>query len=151
MHRGTGRSCADGSPGVNSKNRQVIDEFRANGGVVTVRPPNGPILLLHTKGARTGRALVTPLIYRSEGDAYVVLASRGGWKANPAWYYNLLANPDAFVEVAEDAFAVTAEIVEGEERDRLFALHAEAYPQFDYYQGKTKRRIPVIVLRRRAT
>jgi deazaflavin-dependent oxidoreductase (nitroreductase family) len=136
---------------VNTKNRQVIEEFRANGGVVTVRPPNGPILLLHTKGAKTGRAVVTPLIYRSEDDAYVVLASRGGWKANPAWYHNLVANPDALIEVGTETVAVTAEIAEGEEYERLFALHAEAYPQFEYYRGKTKRRIPVIVLRPRAT
>ena len=151
MRLETGRSYADGCRRLNAKNRQVIEEFRANRGKVTVKPPNGPILLLHTKGARTGKPVVTPLIYRSEDDAYVVLASRGGWKANPAWYYNLVANPDAFIEVGPTAFAVRAEIAEGEERDRLFALHAQAYPQFDYYQGKTRRRIPVIVLRRRVT
>jgi deazaflavin-dependent oxidoreductase (nitroreductase family) len=135
---------------MNAKTRQVIEEFRAGGGVVTVRPPNGPILLLHTRGAKTGRALVTPLIYRRDGDDYVVLASMGGWKTNPAWYYNLVANPDAFIEVGADAFEAAASVVEGEERARLLALHAEAYPQFEYYQGKTKRRIPVILLRRRA-
>lgn len=133
---------------MNAKNRQVIEEFRANGGVVNVRPPNGPILLLHTVGAKSGRRLVTPLIYRAEADDYVVLASMGGWKTNPAWYHNLVANPAAFIEVGTESFSVTAEIAEGEERDRLFALHAQAYPQFDYYQGKTSRRIPVIVLRR---
>ena len=133
---------------MNAKNRQVIEEFRANGGVVNVRPPNGPILLLHTVGAKSGRHLVTPLIYRADGDDYVVLASMGGWKRNPAWYHNLIANPEAFIEVGREQIAVTAEIVEGEERDRLFALHATEYPQFDYYQTKTSRRIPVVVLRR---
>ena len=136
---------------MNAKNRQVIEEFRANGGVVNVRPPNGPVLLLHTVGARSCRHLVTPLIYRAEANDYVVLASMGGWKTNPAWYHNLVAKPDAFVEVGTEQFLVTAAIVEGEERDRLFALHAEAYPQFDYYQRKTSRQIPVIVLRRRTT
>src|SRR5688572_11132802 len=105
----TGKSCAD-SPyrHVNAKNRQVIEEFRANGGVVSVRPPNGPILLLHTVGAKSGRHLVTPLIYRADGDDYVVLASMGGWKTNPAWYHNLVANPETFVEVGREQFAVTA-------------------------------------------
>jgi len=134
---------------MNAKNRQVVEEFRANGGVVTVRPPNGPILLLHTVGAKSGRHLVTPLIYRADGNAYVVLASMGGWRRNPAWYHNLASNPDVLVEVGPEQFRVTAAIVEGEERDRLFALHVEAYPQFDYYQRKTSRRIPVIVLRPR--
>ena len=131
---------------MNKKNQQVIDEFRANGGVVTITPPHGPVLLLHTKGARTGRELVTPLIYRPEGDCYVVLASMGGWKTNPAWYYNLVANPGASIEVGMQTLDVTAVVAEGAERERLFVLHCEAYEQFAYYQGKTKRQIPVIVL-----
>ena len=131
---------------MNAKNRRVIEEFRANGGVVSVRPPNGPILLLHTRGARSGKSLVTPLIYRREGDSYVVLASMGGWKTNPAWYYNLCAHPEASIEVGASAFPVRAQVVEGEERGRLFALHAEAYPQFEYYRSKTRRQIPVILL-----
>ena len=134
---------------MNKKNRQVIEEFRANRGVVTVTPPNGPVLLLHTRGARTGRPLLTPLIYRQHDDCYVVLASMGGWKTNPAWYYNLLAHPDVLIEVGTDTLEVRAIVTTGEERERLFALHAQAYPQFDYYQAKTKRLIPVILLQPR--
>jgi deazaflavin-dependent oxidoreductase (nitroreductase family) len=133
---------------VNKKNRQVIEEFRANGGVVTVTPPNGPILLLHTRGARTGREVLTPLIYRKDGGRFVVLASMGGWKRNPAWYYNLVANPEATIEVGAEVLAVRARVTSGEERERLFGLHAEAFPQFAYYQGKTTRLIPVVVLDR---
>ena len=132
--------------GLNQKNRQVIEEFRANGGIVTVTPPNGPILLLHTRGARTGRELVTPLIYRREGDCYVVAASMGGWRTNPAWYYNTVANPEASVEVGTETLRVLARTTEGPERQRLFDAHCNAYPQFAYYQGKTKRTIPVVVL-----
>ena len=132
-----------------SKNEQVIDEFRAYAGVVTVTPPNGPILLLHTRGAKTGRKLVTPLIYRRDGSTYVIAASMGGWKTNPAWYYNLVANPDASIEVGTQTRDVTAVVSEGAERERLFAAHCETYPQFAYYQGKTKRQIPVIVLKPR--
>jgi deazaflavin-dependent oxidoreductase (nitroreductase family) len=131
---------------LSQKNRQVIEEFRANGGVVTVKPPNGPILLLHTRGAKTGRPVVTPLIYRPEGDSFVVLASMGGWKTNPAWYYNLVANPEASIEVGAQTLDVTAAVAEGLERARLFELHCATYPQFAYYQSKTKRAIPVVVL-----
>lgn len=139
---------------MSQKNRQVIEEFRANGGIVTVRPPNGPVLLLHTRGAKSGRDCLTPLIYRKDGARYVVVASMGGWKTNPAWYYNLLAEPQAFqafVEVGSETFAVTAIITHGEERERLFDLHAETYPQFAFYQSKTTRIIPVIVLERTAS
>lgn len=131
---------------MNKKNRQVIEEFRANGGVVNVTPPNGPILLLHTRGAKTGKHVLTPLIYRKDGDRYIVLASMGGWKTNPAWYYNLVAHPDVRIEVGTQVLNARASVATGQERDCLFARHAEAYPQFAYYQGKTKRVIPVVIL-----
>ena len=132
---------------MNKKNRQVIEEFRANGGIVTVTPPNGPILLLHTTGARTGKACLTPLIYLQLGAAYVVAASMGGWKRNPDWYYNLLAHPEASIEVGPATLTVEAVIATGEERNGLFGRLAEAYPQFAYYQRKTSRTIPVVVLK----
>ena len=133
---------------LNQKNRQVIDEFRANGGVVDVMPPRGPILLLHSKGARTGRECLTPLMYLKDGDRYVVYASKGGTPGNPDWYYNLVANPRTLIEVGVDVFAVMAVVARGEVREELFARQSADYPQFAYYQGKTKRRIPVIVLER---
>ena len=145
---GVHRLVATTAPLRNNKNLRVIEEFRANGGFVTVRPPNGLLLLLHSRGARTGRECVTPLIYRKDGERYVVLASMGGWKTHPAWYYNLVANPQALIEVGSEVLAVNAVITEGEERERLFLLHAESYPQFAYYQRKTARVIPVIVLER---
>ena len=134
---------------MNKKNRQVIEEFRANGGVVTVTPPNGPVLLLHTKGARTGKPCLTPLIFLRDGESYVVAASMGGWKRNPDWYYNLLAHPVATIEAGTATVAVTAEIATSEKRDALFERMSAAYPQFAYYQGKTTRTIPMILLRPR--
>jgi deazaflavin-dependent oxidoreductase (nitroreductase family) len=131
---------------MNQKNRQVIDEFRAGRGVVTVTPPRGPVLILHTRGARSGRACETPLMFTRDGGRYVILASRGGSAKNPDWYYNLLAHPDALIEVGAGSLAVTASVAVGEERERLFAMQAEVYPQFAYYQSKTRRVIPVIVL-----
>ncbi len=133
---------------MNQKNRQVIEEFRATGGVVNVTPPRGPILILHSKGAKTGRECVTPLIYLEDGDRYVVFASRDGSRRNPDWYYNLVVHPDASVEVGTEALTVTATVAEGDERDLLFSRQATAFPQFAYYQGKTQRRIPVITLER---
>ncbi len=133
---------------MNQKNRQVIEEFRATGGVVSVTPPRGPVLILHSKGAKTGRECVTPLMYLQDGARYIIFASRGGSWRNPDWYHNLIANPAASIEVGTEAFAITAVITQGEERDRLFERQAAAFPQFAYYQRKTKRRIPVIALER---
>ena len=131
---------------MNKKNRQVIEEFRANGGIVAVTPPNGPILLLHTKGARTGRPCLTPLIYLKDGDGYIVAASMGGWKRNPDWYYNLRAHHQATIEVGVKTMAVRAAVAACGEREALFERLSAAYPQFAYYQGKTSRTIPVILL-----
>lgn len=137
-------------PILNKKNRQVIEEFRANGGIVTVTPPRGPILLLHSKGAKTSRECITPLMYLEDGARFVIFASRGGSGRNPDWYYNLAANPEASIEVGTEAFTVTASVVEGNERDSLFQRQAHDFPQFAYYQGKTKRVIPVISLERQS-
>lgn len=131
---------------MNKKNRQVIEEFRANGGVVTVSPPRGPVLLLHSRGAKTGREVVTPLLFTRDAGRYVIIASMGGWKRNPDWYYNLIANPDASIEVGTDVLQVTAIEQHGAIREELFARQSAEYPQFDYYQGKTTRVIPLIVL-----
>lgn len=133
---------------LNQKNQQVIDEFRANGGIVTVTPPRGPVLILHSKGAKTGRECVTPLMYLQDDNRYVIFASRGGSGRNPDWYYNLVANPAASIEVGTEAFAVTAVVLEGDERDSCFMRQATDFPQFAYYQGKTNRKFPVISLTR---
>ena len=133
---------------MNQKNRQVIEEFRANGGIVLATPPRGPILIVHSKGARTGRECVTPLMYMQDGERYIIFASMGGARRNPDWYHNLVANPRASIEVGTETFAVIAAVTEGTERAHLFARQATAYPQFAYYQGKTKRSIPVIALER---
>ncbi len=74
----------------------------------------------------------------------------GGARRNPDWYYNLVANPEAKIEVGTEAFAVMAAVIEDDERDSLFARQANAFPQFAYYQRKTRRRIPVISLERAA-
>jgi len=128
-------------------NRKVIDEFRANGGRVAAFSRQPLLLLTHT-GARTGATRTNPLAYFTDDDRYVVVASKGGAPTNPDWYHNLLANPSATVEVGTEAFAVTAEQVSPEERERLWAKITERNPAFAEYEGKTGRTIPVMILRR---
>jgi deazaflavin-dependent oxidoreductase (nitroreductase family) len=105
-------------------------------------------LLLTTTGAKSGRPYTTPVMYLPDGDRVVVFASKGGAPTNPDWYHNLLANPHVTVEVGTDSYEADAKVLTGEERDRLYARQAEAYPGFAEYQEKTQRVIPVVALHR---
>lgn len=130
-------------------NRDVIAQFRANGGEIKEGIFKGsPIVLLTTKGARTGATHTTPLVHTRDGDHYVVIASKGGAPTNPAWYHNLVANPGVTVEVGPEKFQARATVARGEERDRLFNAQAALMPGFAEYQRNTTRRIPVVVLER---
>jgi deazaflavin-dependent oxidoreductase (nitroreductase family) len=137
---------SDASP--NNWNQKIIDEFRANAGKVGGMFAHADLLLLTTTGAKTGRRLTSPLMYNTDGDRLLVFASKGGAPSNPAWYHNLLANPQVTVEVGTETFEARAVPVTGEERDRLYSHHAAQYPQFAEYQTKTSRTIPVIALER---
>lgn len=130
-------------------NRQVIDEFHANGGKVGGPFEGAPLLLLTTTGAKSSKKYTTPLMYMPDGDRMLIFASKGGAPTNPDWYHNLVAHPNATVEVGTDRFDVTATVVTGEERDRLYAEQATRYPGFAEYQEKTSRRIPVVALKRK--
>ncbi len=107
------------------------------------------ILLLTTNGRNSGEPRTTPLIHRTDGDRWVVVASKGGAPAHPSWYENLQADPDATIEVREETVPVRASTAQGEERDRLWALMSEVWPAYDDYQTRTDREIPVVVLTRR--
>lgn len=135
-------------PNVNDWNSQVIAEFRTNGGKVK-QFGRQPLLLLHTKGAKSGQERINPLAYLADGDRLLIFASRAGSPNNPDWYYNLIAHPDVTVEVGTEKFGVTASVVEGEERDRLYAKQSSVNPAFAEYQQKTTRKIPVIALARK--
>ena len=130
------------------RNRRVIAEFRANGGKVGGPFEGRPMLILHTTGAKSGQPRVTPLVYLPDGDRYLVFASMGGAPNNPAWYHNLIANPNVEIEVGTEKLAAKATVLTGEERDRYYAIQAERAPQFGDYQRKTTRKIPVIALER---
>jgi deazaflavin-dependent oxidoreductase (nitroreductase family) len=107
------------------------------------------ILLLTTEGRTSGEPRTTPLIHRTDGDRWVVVASKGGAPEHPGWYQNLLANPEATIEVKAQEIPVRATTATGEERSRLWALMAEVWPAYDDYQKKTDREIPVVVFTRR--
>jgi deazaflavin-dependent oxidoreductase (nitroreductase family) len=127
-------------------NVSIIDEFRANAGRVGGNFEGAPILLLHTRGARTGEPRVHPTMYLLDGERYLVFASKAGADTNPAWYHNLLANPDTTIEVGGDELAVHATELKGAERDQWYAEQARRYPGFAGYERKTSRVIPVMAL-----
>jgi deazaflavin-dependent oxidoreductase (nitroreductase family) len=137
-------------PEVNDWNRAIVDEFRANGGKVGGQFEGAPLLLLTTTGAKSGKPRTAPVMYLTEGDRLYVFASKAGAPTHPDWFHNLLANPVATVEVGTDRYDVKPTPLEGEERDRVFALQAERYPGFKEYEEKTKgtRTIPVVALER---
>ena len=132
----------------NDWNRNVIDEFHANDGVVGGMFEGMPLLLLHHTGAKSGAERVNPLVYLSDGDNYVIFASKGGAPTSPDWFHNIRANPSTTIEVGTETIPVTARVAEGEERERLWTTQKEVAPQFAEYESKTDRIIPAVVLER---
>jgi len=131
-------------------NRKIIEEFRANDGVVGGPFEGVPILLLHHTGARTATERVNPLAYQPLGDDFAVFASKGGSPTNPDWYHNVRAHPKVKVEVGRDRFDAVAREAEGDERERIWSVQKERVAAFAGYEEKTKgeREIPVIILER---
>lgn len=107
------------------------------------------ILLLTSEGRKSGEPRTTPLIHRTDGDRWIVVASKGGAPQNPSWFENLRANPHAEIQVRGETVPVAAATAEGEERIRLWSLMTEVWPAYDDYQRKTTREIPVVVFSRR--
>lgn len=133
----------------NDFNGQIIAEFREHSGKVGGRFAGAPMLLLHTTGAKSRAERINPLVFRPEGDAWVVFASKGGAPSNPDWYHNLVAHPDVSIEVGTETVNVRARVAEGAERDQIWAAQKSAVPQFAEYERNTNRQIPVVVLERR--
>ena len=106
------------------------------------------ILLLTTKGRKTGEPRTTPLIYAEDGDDYVIVASKGGAPEHPGWYENLAKDPSVELQVLGDVFPAQARLAEGDERERLWRKANEVWPHYDEYATKTDREIPVVVLER---
>jgi deazaflavin-dependent oxidoreductase (nitroreductase family) len=128
-------------------NGKIIAEFRANGGKVGGPFAGADILLLHHTGARSGTERVSPLGYQRVGDSFAVFGSKAGAPENPAWYHNLIAHPDASIEVGTETLPVRARLAEPAERDVLWDRQKERVPHFAQYEEKAApRKIPVIVL-----
>jgi deazaflavin-dependent oxidoreductase (nitroreductase family) len=129
---------------VNDHIKQYLDSDGAEGH----QWRGATILLLTTTGRRTGTRHRTALIYRQDGDNYVIVASKGGAPKHPSWFLNLNANSEVRVRVKDQEFAGRARVAEGAERDRLWPLMVEVWPDYAKYQTKTDRQIPVVVIER---
>lgn len=133
-------------------NMKTITEFQAKQGR-GIGPFGDHLILMTAKGAKSGEAITTPLVYGREGDGYIIAASKGGAPANPLWFGNIEANPEVEIEVASDGgtekFKARAHVVESRaERDRLYEEMSRIWPAFKDYQTKTDRVIPVVILDR---
>jgi deazaflavin-dependent oxidoreductase (nitroreductase family) len=134
---------------MNDFNQGIIEEFRANSGVVGGPFAGSPVVLISTTGAKSGDPRTNPLVCLPEDNGTIyIFGSAGGGPKNPDWYYNLLTHPEVGVEIGTEQFAATATPVTGTERDAVYARQAEAFPAFADYEKQTTRTIPVIALNR---
>ena len=106
------------------------------------------VLLLTTRGHRSGRETTTPLIYAMDGSNAVVVASKAGAPEHPAWYRNLVADPEVHVQILAECFQARARTAVAEERERLWLLMNQVWPHYAEYADRTEREIPVVVLER---
>jgi len=121
--------------------------YDRSGGRIGASLAGRRMLLLRTVGAKTGQARTAALLYVTEGDDYAVIASKGGDDRHPGWYHNLMTDPDVEIQVGPETIPVRARVAEGDERDRLWAAADEVNKgQYDTYQSRTDRLIPVVVL-----
>jgi deazaflavin-dependent oxidoreductase (nitroreductase family) len=111
---------------------------------------NGTTALLFThKGRKSGQMRTNAIIFTGVGDRYAIIASKGGSPTHPGWYHNVCADPNVEVQIKGDKFAATARTAESPEREKLWAEAIKQWPNFDVYQSRTDRKIPVVVLERK--
>lgn len=130
-------------------NRQIVEEFRANAGVVGGPFEGGTLLLLHTVGAKSGQPRLSPLAYLEIDGKVLIVGSYAGAPKDPAWVHNLRADPTAHIEIGTDAYDVTARELPDDERDATYPKITALAPVFAEYQTKTTRTIPLFELIRR--
>jgi len=123
-----------------------IRAYRESGGEVGYIWNGVPTLLLTATGRRTGQKRTSALIFGRDGDDYLVVASMGGAPSHPLWYLNLQANPEAAIQVKADTLPVTARTASADEKARLWKIVTGVWPNYDVYQSRTDRDIPVVVL-----
>lgn len=127
-------------------NSMVIFLYRLSGGRIANKMGRAPIILLTTTGSRSGKQRTNPVLFVVDGPNLATVASAGGAYRNPAWFMNLMRNPEAMVTIRRETRKVRARVATPEERSRLWPILAAAYPSYDDYQRKTKREIPVVIL-----
>jgi deazaflavin-dependent oxidoreductase (nitroreductase family) len=123
-----------------------VQRYRETDGEVGYIWNGVPTLLLTTTGRKSGQPRTTPLIYAQDGDNYLVVASKGGAPAHPQWYRNLLAEPSAEIQIRGERMNVTARTAADDEKARLWGIVSGVWPNYDVYQSRTERPIPVVVL-----
>jgi deazaflavin-dependent oxidoreductase (nitroreductase family) len=129
-------------------NREIIDEFRASGGQIRGPAEGFTLLLLHTKGARSGAERVTPVAYQEVAGGWAVFATHAGAPKHPAWFHNVVAHPETIIEIGTETIPVRARVAAGEERERIWGIQKAFYPRFARYEERISREIPVVILER---
>src|ERR1041385_2780030 len=123
-----------------------VRQYETTGGKVGHDWNDAQVLILHTTGRKSGELRKLPLIYGRDGDDYMVVASKGGAPNHPAWYLNLVANPNAAIQVWANVIPVTARTATAQEKARLWPAMTAKWPDYDKYQEKTSREIPLVIL-----
>ena len=133
-------------PDISLLGAEHVRRYQETDGAVGYLWNGVPTLLLTTTGRRSGASHTTPLIYARDGDDYLVVASMGGAPQHPSWYLNITANPDAEIQVKGDVIPVRARTASDEEKPRLWKVVTAQWPNYDVYQTRTDRVIPLVVL-----
>lgn len=123
--------------------------YQASGGRIGGKFDDAPALLLHHVGRKTGEKRTAPLVYGQDGDTLYLAGSYGGAEKHPAWFLNVRANPEVEIEIGRERRAVRARVLEGEEREEGWRRLVGVWPEFETYQARTERTIPVVELTRR--
>jgi deazaflavin-dependent oxidoreductase (nitroreductase family) len=133
--------------------KEHIEEYRKNpekghmwDSSVVGGPGEVPCLLLTTTGRKSGKERTTPLIYSFQDGGYVIIASKGGAPDHPSWFLNIQDNPEVTIQVSTHEMKARAEVVDGEKRERLWEAMVKVWPDYENYQKKTDRKIPVVLL-----
>lgn len=120
--------------------------YELSGGAIGGRVGRAPVLLLRTRGRRTGALRTVPLLFATDGDRFIVAASNGGSPRHPSWFLNLLADPGVEVQLRSRTRRLRARVAGPEERERLWELLVALYPRYERYRRRTSREIPLVVL-----
>ncbi len=131
-------------------NEEHVKRYRETGGEVGHIWNGVTALLLTTTGRKSGQKRTTPLIYARDGDDFIVVASKGGAPSHPAWYLNIAQTPEVEIQVMDQVLKADSETVEGPERERLWKVVTDLWPNYDQYAERTDRKIPVVKLTPRA-